>query len=271
MALQRGTINSLRPGDLAITGFPFDGHSSFLTGPSKAPDLIIAALESDSANYYTESLTDLNEHPRIKWCGNVSARAYHSFNEPIEEILSQNAIPVSLGGDHSISYPILKGMASKYPELSILHFDAHGDLYHELDGNAYSHACPFARIMENGLAQHLTQLGIRTLTQHQADQAQKFGVRVNTMKDRNQLKGLDLSGPVYLSFDLDVLDPAFAPGVSHHEPGGYSTRAIIEIIQSLDLDIVGMDLVEYNPDRDLNGVTGMVAAKVLKELLDKIL
>jgi arginase family enzyme len=162
-------------------------------------------------------------------------------------------------------------MAKKYAQLSILHFDAHGDLYDVLDGNKLSHACPFARIMENQYAQQLTQIGIRTMTQHQKEQADRFGVTANTMKDRHQLKGLNLEGPVYLSFDLDVLDPAYAPGVSHHEPGGYSTREVLDIIQSLELEIVGLDVVEYNPKRDLNGVTGMVAAKIVKELIEKVL
>lgn len=271
MALQRAQIDELKPNDIAIIGYPFDAHSSFLRGPAEGPELIISSLESDSANFYTEALHDLNGHSRIKWCGLIDHSNYHDFHQPIESILRRGAIPVSLGGDHSISYPILKGMQKKYPALSILHFDAHGDLYDELDGNPYSHACPFARIMENGYAQQLTQVGIRTLTQHQAEQAEKFGVTVNTMNQRNQLKGLELTGPVYLSFDLDVLDPAFAPGVSHHEPGGYSTREVLDILRSLALDIVGMDLVEYNPRRDLNGGTGMVAAKILKELLAKLL
>ena len=271
MSLLRTPLDKLKPNDIGIIGFPFDNNSSFLQGPAKAPEEIISALESDSANFFTESVIDLNEHPRIKWCGNAEITDYWSIEASVSKALSNGAIPVSLGGDHSITYPIMKAMAKQYPQLSILHFDSHGDLYDELDGNKLSHACPFARIMENGLAQELTQVGIRTLTQHQAEQAERFGVTVNTMKTRHVLKGLDLSGPIYLSFDMDVLDPAFAPGVSHHEPGGYSTRKALDIIQNLDLNIVGIDLVEYNPDRDLNGVTAMVAAKILKELIAKLL
>lgn len=267
MSLVQCNINQLQSGDIALTGIPFDAHSSFLKGPAKAPELIIDAINSDSANFFTEKLEDISAESRVKWIGNAKLEDYWDIETHINSILSHNAIPFSIGGDHSVTYPIMKAMAGKFPELSILHFDAHGDLYDVLGGNKLSHACPFARIMENGLAQNLTQVGIRTLTQHQKDQAERFGVIVNTMKERHQLRGLNLTGPVYLSFDMDVLDPAFAPGVSHHEPGGYSTREILDVIQSLDLNIVGVDLVEYNPDRDINGVTAMVAAKIAKELI----
>lgn len=271
MGLKRGQIEDLNQGNIALIGLPFDAHSSFLQGPAKAPSLIIDAIESDSANYFTESIQDLNEHPRIKWCGNASLSDYWSISHSIEQIIDKGAIPFSLGGDHSVTYPVLKAVAKKYPKLSILHFDAHGDLYDELDGNRHSHACPFARIMEDGLAQHLTQIGIRTMNQHQKEQAERFDVRVIQMKDWDKDLAFNIEGPVYLSFDIDVLDPAFAPGVSHHEPGGFSTREVLAMIQNLKLNIIGCDVVEYNPDRDINGVTAMVAAKIVKELLDQIL
>ncbi|WP_286755877.1 agmatinase [Roseivirga sp. UBA838] len=271
MSLNPTRIHQLSPGDIALVGLPYDENSSFLKGPALAPQLIVDAINSDSANFYTESLIQIADIPHLKWCGETSLSDYWAIEKTIDSILAKGAIPFSLGGDHSITYPIVKAMAKKYAQLSILHFDAHGDLYDVLDGNKLSHACPFARIMESQYAQQLTQIGIRTMTQHQKEQADRFGVTVNTMKDRHQLKGLNLEGPVYLSFDLDVLDPAYAPGVSHHEPGGYSTREVLDIIQSLELEIVGLDVVEYNPKRDLNGVTGMVAAKIIKELIEKVL
>lgn len=271
MPLKRSSISNLSKDQIALIGIPFDAHSSFLQGPAKAPELIIEAIESDSANYFTESLKDLNEHPVIAWCGNAELGDYFSISQPIEAILKRGAIPFSLGGDHSITYPIIKAIYQHYGKVNILHFDAHTDLYDELDNNRYSHACPFARIMEEGLAESLTQIGIRTLTQHTKEQAERFGVHIIQMKDWTTETKFEIEGPVYLSFDLDVLDPAFAPGISHHEPGGFSTREIIGIIQKLDLNIVGLDLVEYNPDRDMNGVTAMVAAKIVKELIARVL
>ena len=271
MPIRRAKTFTLKPGDIALIGMPFDDHSSFLKGPAKAPPLIIEAIESDSANYFTEDMTDLADHSDVCWLGNAPLQDYFDIESIIAGILKRGAIPFSMGGDHSITYPILRAMAASYPSLSILHFDAHGDLYDSLGGNRHSHASSFARIMEEGLAQALTQVGIRTLNDHQQTQVSKFGVKVIDMRNWSLDIDLNLLGPVYLSFDMDVLDPAFAPGVSHHEPGGFTTREVLRMIQKLDLNIVGLDLVEYNPDRDLNGVTAMTAAKIIKELLAKLL
>ena len=124
----------------------------------------------------------------------------------------------------------------------------------------------FARIMERRLAQRLVQVGIRTLNAHQAQQAARFGVEIISMRHIEKLAGLSFDGPLYISVDLDVFDPAFAPGVSHHEPGGMSVRDVLNVIQSVRTPIVGADIVEYNPVRDEHGRTAMVAAKLLKEI-----
>jgi arginase family enzyme len=152
-----------------------------------------------------------------------------------------------------------------------VHFDAHPDLYDEFEGSRVSHACPFARIMESGLAKRLVQVGIRTINRHQREQASKFGVEVVEMRSLPAYDKLKASGPVYISFDLDVLDPAFALGVSHREPGGMSVREAIAHLHAIKGEIVGADLVEYNPVQDISGVTATVAAKILKEILGKMI
>jgi agmatinase len=192
----------------------------------------------------------------------------------IEKISLENAREkqriLTLGGDHSISFPVVKAAQATHGDFDILHIDAHADLYHEFEGDPYSHACPFARIMENGLAQRLVQVGIRTLNDHQREQTQKYGVEVHEMKDWEHFEMPHFERPIYLSLDLDGLDPAFAPGVSHHEPGGLTTREVISIIHSLNVPIIGADIVEYNPDRDNKGQTAHVAAKLLKEIVGKM-
>jgi arginase len=162
-------------------------------------------------------------------------------------------------------------MPSRHPRLSILHLDAHPDLYDELDSNRLSHACPFARIMEAGLATRLVQVGIRTMTPHQQQQAERFGVEVHHLRDWDPNRVLEFGDPLYISLDMDVLDPAYAPGISHYEPGGLSTRAVLDILQTVKGHIVGADIVELNPSRDHQGVTAMVAAKFYKELLARML
>ena len=176
-----------------------------------------------------------------------------------------------LGGDHSITYPLVKAAAKHYPNLNILHFDAHPDLYDNFEDNPSSHASPFARIMESGLVKRLVQVGIRTINGHQRQQAQHFGVEVLTMRRWQDVFHIQFDSPLYITFDLDCLDPAFAPGVSHHEPGGLSTREALGIIQSLQANIVAADLVEFNPTQDLSNLTEMVAAKIFKEIVAKML
>ena len=134
--------------------------------------------------------------------------------------------------------------------------------------------------MESGCVDRLVQVGIRTLNDHQRAQVTRFGVDCHEIRHGVDIADIAISGPVYLTIDLDVLDPAFAPGVSHHEPGGLSVREVLHIIQnfgrnsgSLNSDgwMIGGDLVELNPDRDLNGVTAMVASKILREMMARCL
>ena len=259
---------------IAIQSIAFDEHSSFLQGPALAPKRIQDAFYSSSSNLYTEDGTNLSDAGKWTFISEIdrsSSDTYKSIQPHIEHLLANNHRVISLGGDHSITYPIIKAYAKTYPKLTILHLDAHPDLYDELDGNRYSHASPFARIMESRLASRLVQVGIRTLTSHQREQAKRFGVEIIEMRDIHTLKTLKLEGAVYLSLDMDCLDPAFAPGVSHHEPGGMSTREVLQLIQNMGGTLVGADIVEYNPERDINGMTAMVAAKFLKEILAKMM
>jgi arginase family enzyme len=124
--------------------------------------------------------------------------------------------------------------------------------------------------MEEGLVERLVQVGIRTATGHQREQIERFGVEVVEMKDFPDDLRLEFDTPVYISFDIDGLDPAFAPGVSHREPGGLSTRQALNLIQRLKADVVGADIVEFNPRMDPTGVTAMVCAKLLKEIAAKM-
>ncbi len=125
--------------------------------------------------------------------------------------------------------------------------------------------------MEEGLAQRLVQVGIRTMNGVQSAQAERFGVDVIDMRDWAGGRRPDVWGPVYVSIDLDAFDPAFAPGVSHREPGGLTPREVIEIIQRLDGPIVGADVVELNPSRDPADITAPLAAKLVKELAARML
>jgi len=260
---------------ISVVGIPFDAASSFLRGPAQAPAKIRAAFHSDSANYFSERGIDLSDHSNWLDAGDLDLASdenvVDSIEKEVNKLFGQNHRVLTLGGDHSVTYPVVKAVEKKHGKLNILHIDAHGDLYDSFEGNRYSHACPFARIMEEELAVRLVQVGIRTLSTHQRDQAARFGVEIIEMKDWSNTIQFQFEGPVYLSLDIDAIDPAFAPGVSHCEPGGFTSREVISIIQKLKGNLVGADLVEFNPTRDPTGITEMLAAKLFKELLDRLL
>jgi arginase len=267
-------------GTPTLIGVPFDGNSSYLRGAGEAPGKIREALACEASNSWTELGVDLGAAGAYEDAGDLDLNEKTNFDEKtafgvieagVGALLDRGKRPVSLGGDHSITYPIVKALAKKHAELTIFHFDAHPDLYDEFEGNRLSHACPFARIMEAGLAKRLVQVGIRTANQHQRQQAERFGVELIEMRALPAYEKLRAAGPVYVSFDIDVIDPAFAPGVSHREPGGVSVREAIRHLHAIEGEIVGADVVEFNPVQDIAGLTATVTAKILKEILGKMI
>jgi arginase len=263
-------------GRVMLLGLPFDAASSLLRGPAAAPQLIRAALDSDSSNGWSESLVDLRAPGLVGDAGDVDVGGPDDVRPRIESavtaIVDAGARPLCLGGDHSVTYPVVRALRRRHPKLALLHIDAHPDLYDMLDGDRYSHACPFARIMEEGLVDRLVQVGIRTMNGHQRAQADRFGVEVVTMQNWDGSHVFSFDEPLYISVDLDALDPAFAPGVSHREPGGLSVRELVDIIQRARAPgFAGADVVEFNPTVDPVGITAWVAAKIVRELAARMI
>ena len=184
----------------------------------------------------------------------------------VTRVIESGDALICLGGDHAITHPIVRAVRRRHPALTILHIDAHADIYHAYQGNLRSHASPFARIMEEGLADRLIQVGLRTINDHHRQQFKRFGVEIVEASRCRETLPLNLKTPVYVSLDMDALDPAYAPGVSHREPGGLSTRQVIDLIHAIDQPIVAADIVEYNPRCDISGITATVAAKLFKEI-----
>jgi agmatinase len=252
---------------IRLLGLPTDSHSSFLRGPAQAPDAIRAALASQHGNKATELGGELGVDIGLEDSGDLLLEEAEGDFERIRAAASQaGSTPIFLGGDHMVTYPIVSGLAEVHGPVNILHFDAHPDLYEDFEGDPLSHASPFARIMERGLASRLVQVGIRTLNGHCREQAERFGVEIVEMRNFRTDDVPIPGAPLYVSIDLDALDPAFAPGVSHHEPGGLTVRDVLSVLHRIEAPIVGADIVEYNPTRDINGMTAVVAAKFVKEL-----
>lgn len=252
-----------------IIGIPFDAKSSYQRGAAMGPDSIRETLHDSSSNYWTESGLNLDVDVHIKDKGNLNIKNYEDLLPQIKQAYQAEEAHIFLGGDHSISYPIVKTVSEHHQHFDILHIDAHTDLYDSFEGDPYSHACPFARIMEDGLCKRLVQVGIRTLTQHQQEQAKKYNVEIIMMKDIEAFQQLHFDNPVYMSIDLDGFDPAYAPGVSHHEPGGMNPRTLINFLLKTNFTLIGADIVELNPLRDHERMTAALGAKLLKELCAK--
>jgi agmatinase len=280
-----------------LIGVPWDVHSSFMRGAAAAPPLVRQALFSPASNMWSELGVDLGAPGRLADAGDIrggfntcvrrtsdaartgvettcslsdSAGAIALIEEGIRKLMDDGGAPLAIGGDHAVTYPVVRAVAARHPGLTILHIDAHPDLYDEFEGNRLSHACPFARIMEEGLAARLVQVGIRAANGHQREQARRFGVDVIDMRAWAAGTRPALSSPVYVSIDLDGLDPAFAPGVSHREPGGLTVRDVIGLLHALPAPPVGADIVEFNPSQDPLGLTAHVAAKLVKELAGRM-
>jgi arginase len=258
-----------------LIGLPYDASSSFLRGPALAPTRIREELHSSQSNGCSESglhvlgADGLADAGDLELPGTGDARGM--IESGIRALIDSGARPLSLGGDHSVTYPVLRALGPLVPGLTLLQIDAHPDLYPDFEGDRYSHACPFARIMEEKLAARLVQVGIRTMNALQSAQAERYGVRVIDMRAWAAGARPELRGPLYVSIDMDGIDPAFAPGVSHREPGGLTVREVVTMIQSLPGPIVGADVVELNPTQDSSGASATVAAKLVRELASRML
>jgi agmatinase len=261
-----------------VLGVPFDANSSFRRGPARAPTAIRTAMGSDAGNPYSERGIRVWPSERVVDHGDLRVSARAGARGPIDAIargvaaaLETTPRLLALGGDHAVSYPIVRAVAARYGRLDVLHFDAHPDLYPEYDGNRYSHASPMARILEDGCVERLVQVGIRSSSPEQTEVVRRYGVETHAAYDVARMRRLRFRRPLYVSIDIDGLDPAFAPGVSHPEPGGLTVRQVLDIIADTRGDVVAADVVELNPRCDPGGVTAVVAAKLAKEMLARLL
>ncbi len=273
--------------ELLILGISWDASSSYRLGSLAGPDYIREATSSKLYNSFTETGVDLTQRWNIIDLGNVDAETM-DMSTIIDDITNllreyrENIPIVFLGGDHLITYLCLHALKPK--NVGIIYFDAHPDLYISYEGDRYSHACVLQRVLEHTEInpQNIVQIGIRASTQEQRKFSKENDLLVFTRKEVHSL-GIESLGTqvreklshldqIYLSIDLDVLDPAHAPGVGCPEPGGLSTSDIIDLIHEfVGLPIHFADIVEINPQHDSSKITGYTAAKIIKEILGVIL
>lgn len=255
---------------VALLGVPWDGGASFERGAAAGPAAIRRRLHSPAGNGHAESGREVLSS--LVDCGDAEfppdEQAALAAIQVAAEQAAEHGPVLALGGDHSVSLPLLRAAAARHGPLHVLHIDAHPDLYPELDGRRYSNASPFARAFEEGLLASLVQLGIRADTPPQAEMARRWGVVQHGPDAVATFDVAALRGPLYVSIDIDGFDPAFAPGVSHPEAGGLLPREVLSVLRRLPQAWVGADLVEVVPARDAAGVTAVLAARLVKELID---
>ncbi|WP_411818727.1 agmatinase [Hyphococcus sp. DH-69] len=254
---------------IQLIGLPWDSGSSYARGPAHGPAIIHSLLFSDASSTY--SLSGINAKEVITGydfqdlsSDGDTARA--EIRARLKSALKSGKKPLSLGGDHSVSFPILQELKAKHGPMNILHIDAHTDLYEEFEGDPYSHACPFARAIEDGCVNTLVQIGLRSISPDARAFGEIHGVIMLGADEMDQIPFAKLTAPLYVSIDLDGIDPAFAPGVSHPEPGGLSSRDVISTLKKLPVSPIGADVVELNPEKDQGLITAHLAARLVKEL-----
>jgi agmatinase len=251
-----------------------DTQSSFLRGPAEAPESIRRAYDGRCYNATSESGVDLtagvSDLGDLKPRGTWKASAEH-YRRRIGEILEEGITPFVAGGDHAVTVPVVEAFSVLERPLHVIQIDAHPDLYPDFEGNRDSHACTGARLLEMRHVKSLTQLGIRTLSKEQRQNADRFPDRLRIFEAQSlerespDLSHIPADAPVFLTVDMDGFDPAFAPGVSHPVPGGLTARQILSLIQRGHWTLVGMDVVEVNPLRDFHSMTAILAARLLHE------
>jgi agmatinase len=274
--------------DVAIVGVPFDGGTSYRTGARLGPREIRAQSSLIRPYSYFQKVAPFDEL-RVADVGDVDApptsieKAYAAIERSMDRILGAGSVPLAVGGDHSISLPILRAVARKHGPVGLVQFDAHIDTWDEYFGGKYFHGTPFRRAIEEGLIARgrFVQVGIRgpmygeedfdfhrehDITMIDIDRVKADGVDKVIEAVRTVLAG---SSGVFVTFDIDGIDPAFAPGTGTPEVGGLTSHEAQRLIRGLaGLPIVGCDVVEVAPQFDgPSQITSLLAANLMFELL----
>ncbi|MFQ5709998.1 MAG: agmatinase [bacterium] len=264
---------------LVFVGLPDDSQSSFRRGSAKAPARIRAAYDGYCYNATTEAGVDLQG--KVADFGDMlseeswqqTAASYRTF---VCTLLVARKVPFFAGGDHAVTVPVVAALATLKRPVHVIQFDAHPDLYPVYEGTGDSHACVAARLLEMKHVASVTQIGIRASNAEQAEALVQYPHRLRQYEARDltgdlpALPHIPAGAAVYLTIDLDAFDPAFAPGVAHPVPGGLTPRQVLNFLQRLDWQVVGADVVEVNPELDLNDRTAILAARLLHQVMGSV-
>ena len=261
------------PGAPVLVGLPLDKTATYRPGSGEAPGAIRAA--SDSIESYSPLLDlDLLDNPfadigDLDLLDDSVEDSLARIEDQAKQILASKCPILSMGGEHTITLPLFRAALKRYPDLVLIHADAHSDLREQYEGSTINHATVMRRIAELIGHEQLVQLGIRAGTREEFTwMRERFTLLSwNPTAEKELLRRVERL-PVYLSLDLDVLDPACFPGTGNPEPGGWSYHDLERLLLvTTSMNLVAADVVELSPRYDPSGVSAITAARVVRELL----
>lgn len=254
--------------DIVMLGMPFDGTVSYRSGSRFAPEQIRLAswgLE-DYSPRFDKHLEDVNFHDAgdLEFPLGNTYKSLDLIEENVEQIYKDDKRVFGIGGEHLVTLPEIKAVAKFYKDLAIVHFDAHTDLREEYLGEEMSHSAVIRHASKIVGAENIKQIGIRSGMKEEWEFMKKHNTLTHEYSGLDELKGKK----IFVTVDLDVLDPSVMPGTGTPESGGMQFNELIGWFEYLkNFDIVGADVVELAPDYDASGVSTAVATKVIRELL----
>ncbi|MBS4760793.1 MAG: agmatinase [Clostridium sp.] len=263
-----GSVDSYNEADIIMIGLPFDGTCSYRPGSRFAPERLRLAswgMEDYSPNYDMH-LDDVNffDAGELEFPLGNTVKTLDLIEENARHIFNDNKKYLGIGGEHLVTYPAVKACYEKYPDLAVIHFDAHTDLREDYLGEKLSHASVLRRIGETIGFENIKQIGIRSGLKEEFDLMKKYNTLVKKAGDLEPIKNKN----IFLTIDIDVLDPSIMPGTGTPEADGMFYRELAEWIKYLKgFNIVGADVVELAPDYDKSEVSTAVAAKVIRDVL----
>lgn len=266
------SVEDFNSAECVMVGLPYDGTCSYRPGARFAPELIRIAsygLESYSP-FQDRDLDDIKFYDagEIEFQLGNREDSLQKIETAAEQTLFHNKKWLGIGGEHLVTYPAIKAYKKAYPELSVIHFDAHADVREDYLEEKLSHACVMKRISDIISPENLIQTGIRSGTKEEFDWMNKNNTLVKSQDELKKKLDIIAQKPVFLSIDLDVLDPSIMSGTGTPEPGGMQYNEFIKWLMLLkNINIVGADVVELSPHYDTSGVSTVTAAKVIREVL----
>ncbi|KYF75848.1 agmatinase [Sorangium cellulosum] len=284
--MRRPVTRDLAGVDVAVVGVPFDGGTSYRSGARLGPRRIREASVmlwgyNNALDVKPLDVIEVVDYGDVNVIPPSLAETMANIEAEVGAALTAGATVLALGGDHSVTLPLLRAHARRFGPLGVVHLDAHPDTWHrEFDEHPYSHGTSFRRAIEEKIIDpsRYVQVGLRGPTPEAVDWqwARERGVRAITMDDVAEL-GLPavirtmrevLRGPIYVSLDVDAADPAFAPGTGTPEVGGFTSREMLRLVRGLrGIELVGCDVVEVSPPYDHGDITAILAANLAFELL----